>query len=81
MEVKAQRTRLQYEERELMLRKQRASLEEKEAKYKAEQTRQKKETNAEFLQLEQERKFVIAEADVRALEETEMGSRHVSPEQ
>lgn len=80
MEVEAQRARLQYEARELMLRKQKASLEEKEAKHKAEQTRQKEELDAEFLLLEQERKFAIAAAEVRALEETEMGSRHVSPE-
>lgn len=80
MEVEAQRARLQYEARELMLRKQKASLEEKEAKHKAEQTRQREELDAEFLLLEQERKFAIAEAEVRALEETEMGSRHVSPE-
>lgn len=80
MEVEAQRARLQYEARELMLKKQKASLEEKEAKHKAEQTRQKEELDAEFLLLEQERKFAIAEAEVRALEETETGSRHVSPE-
>lgn len=70
MEVKAQRARLQYEARELMLRKQKASLEEKEAKHKAEQTRQREELDAEFLLLEQERKFAIAAAEVRALEET-----------
>lgn len=59
MGVEVQRARLQYEVKELMLRKQRASLEEWVAKHKAEQTRQKEELDAEFLQLDYERSLQL----------------------
>ena len=79
MEMEAHRARLLYEARELKLRKEKASLAETEAKQKAEQIRRKEELDAEFLFLEQERNLAVAEAEVKALENTGMSSRHVSP--
>lgn len=55
-------------------------MEEKEAKHKTEQTRQKEELDAEFLLLEREQKFAIATAEIRALEKLDIGSRFVSLE-
>ena len=74
MEVEAQRAKVSFEARESRLRKERASLVEREAKHEAEGARRREELDAEFLLLEQERKLAIAEAEVKALEKSQSGS-------
>lgn len=67
MEAETHRANIQFREKELAILKQKASLRETEAKRQAESERKKTELEATHHFLEDERKAVVAKAEVRAL--------------